>query len=508
VVVSTTPRTPRGVSLAIVLASALARLIIAALTPLFPDETYYWEWSRHPAAGYFDHPPAIAWLIRLGTLVAGNTPFGARLGAVLVGTLGMLFVCLAARRLAGERAAIMCALIFAVIPLSAAGLILATPDAPLFAAIAGTTYAVIRVFENAPQSRGSLLWWSVAGFALGVGLCSKYTAVLYPIGVLIALIARRELRPRLREPGPYLATLIALAVFLPILLWNAAHDWMSFAFQLQHGLRTTGGSPLKRELEFVSGQLGLVSPILFVMCVIAVTQALRSGASLAQRVLAVSAIVVFAFFMYSAIQRRVEPNWPAIAYVPGVLLLAAHVTTSRWNRWMRAGIGLAGLMTVAIYVNAFTPILPVPARRDPAARAHGWDDLARAVDSIYSPRRSISSYRTWVVADRYQEASQLAFHLAENPETFSLNLSSRPNNYDFWPSFPERAYPRDAIILVVDDVAGTHPTVALLEPHFTTVKQGALVALARNGDETKRLRIWLLERWRGTWPQRQLRSRS
>ena len=68
-------------SVAITIAAGVVRLVVGALTPLFPDETYYWDWSRHLAAGYFDHPPAIAWTIGAGALVGGATPFGVRLGA-------------------------------------------------------------------------------------------------------------------------------------------------------------------------------------------------------------------------------------------------------------------------------------------------------------------------------------------------------------------------------------------------------------------------------------------
>jgi 4-amino-4-deoxy-L-arabinose transferase-like glycosyltransferase len=492
-------------SIAVVMIAGLARLVVAALTPLFPDETYYWEWSRHLSAGYFDHPPVIAWLIRIGTLVAGNTPLGVRLGPVITGTIGVWFVCLAARRMAGDRAAALCAIIFAVMPLSAAGLILATPDAPLLAAMAATTYAVLRALEHPPGTRDSLAWWSWAGLALGVGLASKYTAVLLPVGVFLALATRSDLRRRLREPGPYVATLLALLVFLPVIVWNATHDWASFVFQLRHGLGGAAGSAVSRELELIGGQLGLVSPILFVMIAIAVAGAARRNSVQTERVLAIAAVFVFAFFMYSATRRRVEPNWPAIAYVPGVLLLLSRASTPRWERWMRAGIGLAAAMMLVTYVNAFTPILPVPARRDPAARAHGWEELARVVDRVHAPRRPISSYRTWIAADRYQDASELAFHLPDNPETFSLNLVTRPNNYDFWPSFTDRASPRDGLLLLVDDVAGIHPTVALLEPHFARVQQGDSARLARKGDVTRHLRLWVLDGWRGTWPERQPR---
>jgi 4-amino-4-deoxy-L-arabinose transferase-like glycosyltransferase len=498
----------------VVLAATVVRLVIAALTPLFPDETYYWEWSRHLAAGYYDHPPMIAWLIRFGTTIAGHTPLGVRLGSVLAGALATLFVCASARRIADDRAAFLTAIIFAVMPLSAAGLVLATPDAPVLAASAASVYAIVRVLEAPARSRTSLEWWCVAGAALGLAFCSKYTAVLLPLGIFVGLLFRQELRVRLREPGPYVATAVALIVFLPVILWNARHDWISFAFQLQHGFGGAAGSVLKRELDLVGGQLGLVSPILFVMMIIAVAGALRlrSRSSILHPLLAALAVVVVAFFMYSATRRRVEANWPALAYVPAVLLLVAHSRSSAWDKWLGAGVGLAAVLTTITYVNAFTPILPVPAPRDPAARAAGWTDLAHAVEGERRDGRRYSlvpnPYSLFVAADRYQEASELAFHLPDHPETFSLNLSSRPNQYDLWPTFPDRAQPGDSLLLVVDDVIGIHPAAETLASHFASMRQGGRITVSRDGELVKNLRVWHLDGWRGTWPKRALRSRS
>ncbi|HZQ39979.1 MAG TPA: glycosyltransferase family 39 protein, partial [Rhizomicrobium sp.] len=63
------------------------RLVMAALLPLSADEAYYWLWSRHLAAGYYDHPPAIALVIRFGTLLLGDSELGVRLGGVLLSIL-------------------------------------------------------------------------------------------------------------------------------------------------------------------------------------------------------------------------------------------------------------------------------------------------------------------------------------------------------------------------------------------------------------------------------------
>ena len=488
----------------VTIASTIVRLVVAAWMPLFPDEAYYWQWSRHLADGYFDHPPAIAWLIRLGTLIAGDTPLGIRLGPVLTGTAMTLIVCASARRIAGNRAALIAALAVALMPLSAAGLVLATPDAPLLAATAAMLYALIRALEAPPKSPESDRWWVLAGIALGLAAASKYTAVLIPLAAFTAMILRRDLRPRLKDPGPYVATLVSLVVFSPVIMWNAEHGWASFAFQLSHGLGHVDGSVARRELELLGGQVALVSPILFAL--LCLTVAKTMVAPVAERahtrasvtgLLTFVVALVFMFFAYSATKRRVEANWPAIAYVPGVLVLAAHTGKRAWNLWLKAGLALTAGLSGVVYVNTFVPILQIPAHRDPVARSAGWSDLARAVEQEL--RRQPSGH-TWVAADRYQEASLLAFYLAEQANTFALNLTSRANQFDLWPGFQQRARAGDALVLVTDEATGHPPTVEMLAPHFASVRRGEKVVLARHGDPVKPLRIWVLERWNGSWP--------
>src|SRR6202162_3910243 len=67
-----------------VLALVALRLVAAAWTPLTFDEAYYWMWSKHLAGGYYDHPPLVAFVVRLGTMISGDTERGVRLVSVLL----------------------------------------------------------------------------------------------------------------------------------------------------------------------------------------------------------------------------------------------------------------------------------------------------------------------------------------------------------------------------------------------------------------------------------------
>jgi 4-amino-4-deoxy-L-arabinose transferase-like glycosyltransferase len=496
---------------AIVSLAALVRLFFAGIIPLFPDETYYWDWSRHLAPGYFDHPAGIALLIRAGVLLlaplhAGATPLSVRLGVVLAGWIAALATVATARRLGGERAATRAAIVITVMPLAAAGLMLATPDVPLLMMTAVGLYCVVRALEQPLRSAGSSRWWLTTGVTLGLAFSSKYTSIFLPVGIVLAIVARPTLRDRLREPGPYLACVIATLVFAPVLLWNREHGWISFVFQLKHGLAAPQGSALvaawKHEGDFWGGQAGLASPILFVMLAIAVAKALRRSATPDDRwfALAVVALVSFGFFVYSALRQRVEPNWPAPAYIPAIVLLACTDWTVRGAKWLRAGIAFAAAMSAIIYVQGVVPILPIPPRKDPIGRAFGWRELALRADSTAAAVQRETRAPTWLGGDRYQEASEIAFHDPAQPSTFAMNISGRPNEYDLWPRFPDVARPGDNLVLALDESDGPNDVVRAVAPHFADARRGALVSLQRGRGEIATRRLWVLVAWRGGWP--------
>ena len=508
--------------------AAIVRIIFGALIPAFPDETYYWDWSRNLSAGYFDHPGGLALLIRVGALVlspfgAGDSTLAVRLGSIVSGWVAALATIAIARRLAGDRAALICAIVISVLPLAAAGLILATPDAPVLAATAVGLYCVVRALESDVGSSASLGWWTLTGVALVLAFCSKYTSIFLPVGVVVAILTRPSLRQRLREPGPYLACIVATLVFSPVLVWNAHHGWISFTFQLKHGLARPEGSPLRaawrHEGDFFGGQAGLASPILFVMLAMATfralgrrrpeerrddeTTAVTSGAhDDARYVLAWVALISFGFFVYSALRQRVEPNWPAPAYIPAMALLATTAWSPKATKWLRAGIIFAAVMSVVIYVQGIAPILPLAPRKDPIARAFGWREMTQQADDVVKAVNAERHTSTWLAGDRYQEASVLAFYTPSHPRVFATNLSGRPNQYDLWPRFTDLAKPGDNLVIVLDDseITNPHDAIKALAPFFSEARRGPLAELRRGSGLIGARRIWTLVGWRGGWP--------
>src|ERR1700738_3978691 len=216
-------RLVRNTALAVVAVLGL-RLVGAAWTPLTFDEAYYWMWSKHLAFGYYDHPPGVAILIRLGTMIAGDTGLGVRLVSILL-ALPMSFALYrtAAILFGGQRVAATATILLNVTLMAAVGTLIVTPDSPLLVASSFVLYFLAKVLET---GRGA--WWLAVGAAIGCALVSKYTALFFGVAILIWLVAVPKLRRWLISPWPYLGGLVSLVIFSPVLLWNADHHWVSF----------------------------------------------------------------------------------------------------------------------------------------------------------------------------------------------------------------------------------------------------------------------------------------
>ncbi|MEO6947694.1 MAG: glycosyltransferase family 39 protein, partial [Nitrobacter sp.] len=252
----TETRSVRAVVLT-VLALVALRLICAALTPLTFDEAYYWTWSKHLAGGYYDHPPMVAIVIRLGTMIAGDTEFGVRLVSILL-ALPMSFAVYRATLLLFDsaRAAASATVLLNVMLMVAAGTLIVTPDAPLMAA---SSVVLLCLAELLVTGRGA--WWLAVGATVGAALVSKYTALFFGPVILIWLLVVPELRRWLKSPWPYLGGLVALAIFSPVLIWNADHHWVSFAKQF--GRARVDGFTLRYIIELIPTQIAFATPLVF-----------------------------------------------------------------------------------------------------------------------------------------------------------------------------------------------------------------------------------------------------
>ena len=216
----------RLVAIAILAYVLVLRLTFIGLVNLIPEEAYYWNYAQHLDLAYLDHPPMVAWLIWFFTSVLGKSELSVRLPAFICWIIAALFMFRLTLNLSDRTTAFRAILLLAVLPIYFGLGFFMTPDAPLYAAWAGSLYFL----ERALLSQKQRAWWGV-GVCMGVGMLSKYTVALLGLGTLIFILIDRQSRRWLLRPEPYLAAAIAVTFFTPVLLWNMRHDWVSFMFQ-------------------------------------------------------------------------------------------------------------------------------------------------------------------------------------------------------------------------------------------------------------------------------------
>lgn len=448
-----------------VAALLLLRLAMAALLPLSADEAYYWLWSRHLAAGYYDHPPAIAFAIRFGIWLLGDTELGVRLGGVLLSALASWFVWRTARLiLKDETRAALAALLFNLTLMIGVETLAATPDTLSVTATAGVMFFLAKVRES-----GDGRWWLGVGLLGGLGLLSKYSGFFIGLGALVWLLAGA--RASLKTAWPWLGALLACLVFLPNLWWQMGHHWMTFAFQFG---RVTGGHLTGRYLlEFAGAQLGLATPFILVLMIVGLWRARRPDDP--RFVLFCLTLPALAYFLIHALHDRVQGNWPCLLY-PMLAVLAADAFRHDWrNLSSRLAMPVAALVLFAAYLQAATGILPIKA--DPLARllGVGMPDTVKELVTL----RSESGARA-VAASDYEMTSWLRFYAPGLP----LVALDQPDRYLDSPA----AAPVPEPLLYVAD---RDPDMAVLAD-FRNVRQLPDVFRARHGRIIARYTAWLL----------------
>lgn len=411
--------------LAVGLALGVAlRLGLAGAVELAEDEAYYWEWSRRLAWGYLDHPPGIAYLVRSGTALLGDTERGVRLGAALVSVLGLVPLWVHAR----DRSLFLA--LGLTTPLLALGGLLATPDAPL---LLGWSVGLGAALSGR---------WGLAGLGAGLAILSKHTGFL--LLPLLFAGAGRSLRPA----DALRAVAVAAAVAAPNLWWNLDNGLASYRFQWAHVRE--GGSGL----AVLAAQLLLAGPLLFPVLLGGAAAGLRRPGP--ERLLAVAGLVPLALGVLAG----GEANWAAPAY-PALLLLAARGPAGR-RAW--TALGPNAVLVGLTMVHLVHPLVNLP--WDPRDRLAGGRTLGEAVRAWGAPA-------VWTA--RYQDASLIAFY--GGVEACPLRGHARPDQHDRWPC-PEA----DTAVFVRPWRA--NPETAAADAGWTVGTPGVVTAYVSTPDPT------------------------
>ncbi|MGA2289289.1 glycosyltransferase family 39 protein, partial [Bradyrhizobium sp.] len=299
------------------------RVIYAGAIDLRTDEAYYWTWSKENVLCFLDHPPMIAWFIRLGTAIFGDSNIGVRFAGIVAMLVTQWLLADIVRRVTHDARAVALALLMPEAALYY-GLLMAkvSPDVALIPFATAMLWALVRLDQS-----GDARWWLAAGAFAGLALLSKFTAVMLLPAVVAFMLVPDWRRRWLVSPYPWLAALIAVVLFSPVLIWNAGHDWASFRFQLVRATATHDIS-LRTVGDYIGLQFGLVGFVLLPVVLSGVTltawRGYRRGNAVAI-LLSTAVIVPFGYFFWKSLTLRVGDTWPMFIWPAGFAAAAINI---------------------------------------------------------------------------------------------------------------------------------------------------------------------------------------
>jgi 4-amino-4-deoxy-L-arabinose transferase-like glycosyltransferase len=412
---------------------------------LTAPEAYYWEWSKDLAWGYFDHPPMIAFVIRLFTMLGGDSAFYIRLGALVLSVLTTIVLYLLARDMFGKRQALVVCSVIQIVPFFAAGSIVSVPDAPLAFFWICTVYFVSR----ATLFNQKRLWYA-AGVSLGLALMSKYHSSLLVPCVLVYLVLSKDMRVWLLRKEPYLAVLVGLLVFLPNLLWNIEHHATTFRFLLveRHGEVEFS---IKGVLIFVAGFLVMLSPLFAVVAVRFIPRigraAFREYDDRYLLLLSTSLPPIIFFGLLSPFM-HIGAHWVAVGYTTLCLAVISLLMEKQPSGKISLfnGFPLISIIFSLVFVVGAHLFVAIAASIPPNVKFaggtynllisekqeefYGWEELSVKLQEI--AKSMPDPERTFFISHGYRFASHLRFLVGAKFQTRTTGFNEWKNQYAVW----------------------------------------------------------------------------
>ncbi len=383
---------------------------------LYSDETYYWVWSQKLSLSYFDHPPMVAYMIKMTTLFS-DEPFFVRLPAVLLVSATAYILYKLARKMFDEQAAIYTFYIFLSSLFVLAASTVIAPDIPLMFFWALTLYSGYVYIEEDNKKYAIL-----TGFSAGAMLLSKYPGVL-PLLTLIVfvLIYRRDL---LKDIYFYLALLIAILVFVPVLYWNYQHDFISFLFQFSHGIAEEKVFQGKYFYGFVGSQFALFHPLYLLPLLYFIIRD-KERFERKKVYLLLPFLFVVGFFTYNSVYTEANPQWAAGAYLSASVLLGYYFAKYDMRKLMVTALAISMIVLVALKTPLSDYVPPLKRFHDKLGIVDNFDAEIRGLNL------DLSSY-DYLLIDNYH-GSDVAYYLRKS-DNLLLLTSARFSQYNIWRS--------------------------------------------------------------------------
>ena len=467
----------------------LLRLLVLFQMGPMPQDAYYHLYSQQLDWSYYDHPPFIAYLLRIFSEIFGSNTWSIKLADFSVTALTQVAFYWLARALLSHSVARLSTLLFSTTLMVSILSVVSTPDVPLI-----LFWIVSMMFLYRAIFRGQSGMWILAGLSMGFAFNSKYPALLLPIGLLGFLALSEKYRYFLKTRWPYLSILVMILAMSPVIWWNVVHNFASFKFHVEERSGDMTGHFIRP--DFILGLLGHQSILLLPPLFIAVCLALkRQSHSLLKHqirdkslfLLCFSVPIIGGFLLISPFL-WIKINWLMPGYVAGILL-AAPLLSHRWLRWQ-------GVFVVTFHLAFAIQVIwyPVPVKSDDTW--YGWDQLVtqwRALKKVYPGTFTFSS-------DGYKTTAVLQFLSKE--KIYGRNIIGQPGlQFDFIGDDLTELKGRDAIYLnsqnQFGDLLKSGVVYPQIKPYFRYVVVLNPIVIFRNKIPVRKFQVFLCRDYLG-----------
>ncbi|MDN3668832.1 glycosyltransferase family 39 protein [Echinicola jeungdonensis] len=422
--------------LIIIVIISIVKILFTITTSLglFSEEAQYWLWSQNLDWNYYSKPLMVAVNNFISTSIMGHTDLAVRINAVLYGaaTVWVIFE-LALLMFKNPKIAFWSGITLVVMPFFHLASFFHTTDTSLVFFWALSFYFFWRAIEE-----NRMVWWGGAGLATALGMLSKNVMFLSIPAIVVYLLMIDP--KKLIQKGFYFYLFGASLSLLPILFWNYQHDFVTFKHLGTLGGVQTFGSPLnwgdtfKNVSEFVLGQGAIIS-VFFIPLLILIFK--RGGQKREKEFyfLLLPAFMSWLLFFGISFLNRVEVNWPSFAYVQLSICFGWLVANGPrfWKKYIKVATLISAGFLVFIMnpstLDAFGYKRILRPEKDPLARLAGYREIGKRVDFL---KDSLDLKQYFIFSDNYHFASEMAFYVSGNPQTYVINLGRRKNQFDLW----------------------------------------------------------------------------
>ncbi|MDP9040865.1 MAG: glycosyltransferase family 39 protein [Bacteroidota bacterium] len=460
------------------------RFVSIGVMGIMPQDAYYDFYARHLALSYYDHPPMIAYLLRLFTVIFGNKVFALKLADTTITLLTLFaFYRLSKKFLSENKARIATTLLLSTIMISILSLI-STPDVPLMLC---WTISLNFLYEAVLKKRK--IYWVWAGIMAGLSFDSKYTAVFLMIGLIGFLLMAKSYRKLLFSRWLYLYLLCFIVTILPVFIWNFGNGFASFKFQsegrVKEGLQFDPGG----FAGVVGHQSAILLPFLFFSLVYFIYRICRKYGFRFARIpvdqlfLLCFFIPIFLGFFSISFFYWVKINWMMPAYITGIIWVCRF-----WNtKWLKYQLIFSLVLHIALAIEVIFYVVPI--RSDDTW--FGWRELSFKVEVIrkHYPNAFIFS------SDDYKTSAVLNFFM--NEMVYSKNVvGQRALQFDFIGTDLKRLNGLDAIFIDsnprFDDLKNEKAAVpSFYYSYFDSIIPLEPILIDQNGHTERKFSVYL-----------------